>query len=118
MKFKTVLGTWLLGIFALSGTAIAKESGEKGGTEDINIGVGELQEDKERPKKKKGAKPVTKVEKSQFKKAKKKKKPAARPSPALDKRAARLKLVLPVSGSEEEEFNIGEFFLDMAPREE
>ena len=27
-----------------------KESGEKGGTEDINIGVGELQEGKARPK--------------------------------------------------------------------
>jgi hypothetical protein len=46
MKIKMIVGSWLLGLFALSG-ATAGESGEKGGTEDINIGVGELQEGKE-----------------------------------------------------------------------
>ena len=71
MKFRIILGSWILAAFALSGPAIAddkKKSGEKAGTEDINIGVGELNEDK------KGAK--RKAAKKQRKKAKKK---AAKP---------------------------------------
>ena len=72
MKFKTLLGSWILGIFALSGTAAAetKESGEKGGTEDINIGVGELQEDAQEPGRKKAKKKA--AAKKTRKKAKKK----------------------------------------------
>lgn len=83
MKFKTVLGTWLLGIFALSGTAIAKESGEKGGTADINIGVGELQEDKEDVKKRAKA-AEKKATKKRMKKTAKKKKRAAKESVKKD----------------------------------
>lgn len=72
MKFKAILSGWILGLFALGSPAIAdemKESGEKAGTEDINIGVGELQEDAQKVKRKTAAK---KRKKTAAKKAKKK----------------------------------------------
>lgn len=86
MKFKTILSGWILGLFALSGTSLAeapKESGEKSGTQDINIGVGELQEDPQNAKreiareerKKKAAK--KEAEKKAARKIKRKKKPDA-----------------------------------------
>lgn len=73
MKIRTFLKGSLLGLFALSGTAAAKESGERGNTQDINIGVGELQEDKQEAKRKTAMKKRKKVA---SKKAKKK--PVAR----------------------------------------
>jgi hypothetical protein len=63
MRFKTLLSGWILGLFALGSPTIAdemKESGEKGGTEDINIGVGELQEDKQEAQRKKTRKKAAK----------------------------------------------------------
>lgn len=71
MKFKTLLGSWILGIFALSGTAAAetKEGGEKGGTQDINIGLGELQEGEEKA----DGKQVSKVHKKKAKRKARKK---------------------------------------------
>jgi hypothetical protein len=39
-----------IGVMPVDEDETTKESGEKGGTEDINIGVGELQEDKASPK--------------------------------------------------------------------
>jgi hypothetical protein len=46
-----------------------------------------------------------------------KKKSAGQPALSLDNRSARLKLVLPVNGQEEQEFSIGEFSLNIAPVE-
>jgi hypothetical protein len=74
MKFKAILIGWILGLFAFSGTAVAEEtkkSGEKGGTEDINIGVGELNEGASNSARKKAKK------KAATKKMRRKKKPDA-----------------------------------------
>ena len=63
MKFKTLLSGWILGLFALGSPVLAddtKESGEKGGTEDINIGVGEMQEGASNSARKKAAKKTRK----------------------------------------------------------
>ena len=73
MKLKTLLSGWILGLFALGSPVLAddtKESGEKGGTQDINIGVGELQEDAQEPGRKKAKKKA--AAKKARKKAKKK----------------------------------------------
>ena len=74
MSIKTLVAAGSLSLFLLIGGAFAGESGEKGGTADINIGVGELAEDEKPATAKERAAQEGKKDKKKHKKAAKKEK--------------------------------------------